>query len=424
MRIPESWTRRQAITAGLAGLTVGRVGRAALPAGGWLGAGPLTETFVGGQVVLPDGSVAERDVRVSGGQIVEVGAPGSMGAGTDLSGKWLVPGFIDAACQVGLWEVGLEAATRDDAEDLGVSMPDVRVVDAYNAASAVVPVTRANGILTVVVTPSAGKLIAGHTWRDALVAAPVGLCLHLGRAGVGGEGGAKGRMGIALKLREIFESIEPEADEAPKRRRRKGAASPEEEDGTPAEAALRSVREGKMTALVQAERADDILRVIELRDRYLPRAVLVGGAEAHLVARELADADVPVLLGPLTVQPSSFEHLHARYDNAARLHAAGVRMAFRSASNHFARGLPTEVGVAMAHGLPHEAALHGLCRSAAEILELPGHEGIVEGAEAHFFVAEGDPLQPRHGVERVVVRGREASLETRQTQLYERFKEL
>jgi len=383
---------------------------------------------------MPDGTVAARDVRVSDGHIIEVGAPGSMGGGTELGGRWLVPGFIDAACQVGLWEIGLEAETRDDSENLGASMPDLRVVDAYNAASAVVPVTRANGILTVVVTPSAGKVIsgqaaafatAGHTWRDALLAAPVGLCLHLGRAGVGGEGGAKGRMGIALKLREIFEAIEPEVEEEPRRRRRKGAApSGEDDTGTPAEAALRAVRSGELPALVQAERADDILRAIELRDRYLPRVVLVGGAEAHLVARELADADLPVLLGPLTVQPSSFEHLHARYDNAARLHEAGVRMAFRSASNHFARGLPTEVGVAMAHGLPHEVAMHGLCRSAAEILELPGHEGIVEGAAAHFFVAEGDPLQPRHRIERVVVRGREASLETRQTQLFERFEEL
>ena len=62
------------------------------------------------------------------------------------------------------------------------------------------------------------------------------------------------------------------------------------------------------------------------------------------------------------MQPSSFEHLHARYDNAKILYDAGVQFAFRSASNHDARRLPSEVAVAVAHGLPFEAVFR-LCVS-------------------------------------------------------------
>tara|TARA_B100000530_G_C15685065_1_gene379728 strand:+ start:359 stop:544 length:186 start_codon:yes stop_codon:yes gene_type:complete len=46
------------------------------------------------------------------------------------------------------------------------------------------------------------------------------------------------------------------------------------------------------------------------------------------------------------------------------------------------------------------------------------------GAEATFFVVEGDPLQPRHAVSEVYMAGRPSSMETRQTRLYEQFREL
>ena len=121
----------------------------------------------------------------------------------------------------------------------------------------------------------------------------------------------------------------------------------------------------KRQVLVHADRADDIERALGwIADNELD-GVLLGCAEGWMVADLLAEASWPVVLGKLMVQPDSFAHPHARYDNAAILHKAGVPLAFGSRSNHSARGLRTEAGVLVAHGLPWEAAIEALTVGAA-----------------------------------------------------------
>ena len=50
--------------------------------------------------------------------------------------------------------------------------------------------------------------------------------------------------------------------------------------------------------------------------------MLAGAEEGWMVAAQIAAADVPVILQPMTNLPAQFSQLHARYDNAALLHAA------------------------------------------------------------------------------------------------------
>ena len=124
------------------------------------------------------------------------------------------------------------------------------------------------------------------------------------------------------------------------------------------------------------------------------------------------------------VQPDSFAHPHARYDNAAILHKAGVPLAFGSRSNHSARGLRTEAGVLVAHGLPWEAAIEALTVGAANAYSIPRLGRMEPGGRASFFRCTGDPLQPRSQVKAVWIGGRACSMKTRQSELYERFKDL
>ncbi|MDA3629853.1 N-acetylglucosamine-6-phosphate deacetylase [Saccharopolyspora sp. WRP15-2] len=58
--------------------------------------------LAGGQVVTPDGVLDRGWVRVSGGEIAEVGTgPAPEGQVVDLRGQWLVPGFVDIHCHGG-----------------------------------------------------------------------------------------------------------------------------------------------------------------------------------------------------------------------------------------------------------------------------------------------------------------------------------
>lgn len=421
---------------GLGGLALGPRARAAGAAlEGWAGAAPATLTLSNATVLLHTGErLAGAGVRVEAGRIVEVGR--GVTGGEDLGGAWIVPGLTDAGCTVGLYEIGAESDTHDDQESSDAVTPAARVVDGYNPLSEVVPVTRSVGFTHVLVHPTPAGLVsgqaallrtAGRTVSEATAQAPVGLCVQLGNAGKG-AGGPASRMGIASRLRDLFDAAEPPAApiEEGRRARRRAERSPaaEEEELDRTEQIWRDTRTGALPVLFHADRADDLLQAVALCAEFGLRGVLVGGAEGWIVARELADAGMPVLLGSPVAQPDSFERPHARYDNAALLDAAGVRLAFRSGSNHFSRGLRTDVGVLVAHGLPWARAIHGLTAAVGDIFGLDGHGQLAVGRPADFFVSGGDPLQPRHRVLRMWIDGREARLESRQTRLRDRYETL
>lgn len=442
---PEGLSRRSALAlaaAGLGGAVLPRVSAAAAPPlDGWAPDG-LSGSFAfsNATVVLHTGErIDNAGVAVKDGVVVEVGA--GVTGGTDLGGRWVVPGFTDAGCQVGLYEVGAEGASHDRGATLDHVQPHARAWEGYNPLSEVIAVTRAAGITHVLVHPDLNRLVpgqagllrtVGRTRADALVHAPAGLVIGLGRAGAGG-GGPSSRIGISMDLRDLFHEnrVGDDEDDAGRKKGwfRKGASDPAEKDGDDDDTSLfeqemRRVLRGERKVLFKAERADDVLLACDLARDYGLDAAIVGGAEAWLVAREVADAGLPILLGSLTVQPSSFEHLHARYENAAILHEAGVQLAFRTGANHFSRGLATNTGVAVAHGLPWSAAIAGLTGAVGNIFGIDQLGRLEVGAPATFFVVGGDPLQPRFPVERVFIDGREASMNNRQRRLFERYKSL
>lgn len=429
------WTRRGALRAlALAGLgpALARAAGPALPStealAGWQGPA-ATWTARNATIQLHDGTVLRgAGLRVEGGVVVEIAT--SLQAGEDLGGAWLCPGLVDAGSPLGLYEVDQEAASRDDSEGSAAVTPDARVVDAWNPRSELVPVARAGGISHALILPAGDRLVAGQaalmrlvgrTVEEATVQAPVGLCLNLGRGGTGGEGAPRGRMGVALRLRELLDAAGPPEEQEAARKRRAAEPAP---PLPPADRVWKAVRARQLRLLVQADRADDLLTAVRLAREVQVGLVLVGAAEAWLVAPELAAADVPILLGPVDVQPDSFDRVHARYDNAAALHAAGVRFALRTGAAHNSRVLPTTAGLAVAHGLPREAAVHAMTAAAGEILGVPAVGRLEVGAPAHLIQVAGDPLQPRYPVQRMWIDGRPVSLETRQTRLYERFREL
>ena len=69
--------------------------------------------------------------------------------------------MIDAGSVLGLVEVDSARETRDHAEG-GDFQPDLRASTAINPDSELIPVTRANGVTTVVTRPT-GSMIAGQS---------------------------------------------------------------------------------------------------------------------------------------------------------------------------------------------------------------------------------------------------------------------
>lgn len=377
------------------------------------------------RLVVGDGTELTGGVRVEGGKIVEVGP--SVTSGEDLGGQTLHPGFWECGSGLGLHEIDLEGETHDDAEGSDAILPQARVVDGYNPASALIPVTRQFGVLGGLILPSGGLVggqaawmrFAGENVADATLAASAGVVFNLGRTGTGGlPNQPKTRIGVAMKIRDLLDANKP--PEPPKKGKKAGK---EEDPPTRAQQALRGLRKRELRAIFRADRADDMLTALDIAKEFQLDAVLLGCVEGHKIARELAAAGFPVLLGPVTAQPDSFEHLDAVYENAALLAKAGVRFGLRQGGMHNLRDLTAEACVAVAHGLSREHATAAVMGNGPGFWGLP--VGLLkEGHEANLVRCDGDPLQPRTRTTGVWVRGEAMPLVSHQTELLERFREL
>lgn len=386
-------------------------------------------TVSNARILVGDGTEVKGGVRVRAGRIEAVGP--DVTGGEDLRGAVLYSGIYLAGSPLGLWEVDLEGGTHDDAEGQSAIVPQARVLDAYNPRSQVIPVGRVGGIMGALVIPSRGLVSGQAAWvrtfgdtvEDVVVRAPAAVCFGLGHSATGMAGGPTSRMGVAMALRDLFDANPVPEPPAPPKKVKKGEEPEKDTPPTKSQAVLHALRKRETKAIFAAERASDLRVALELIEAYGLDGVILGAAEGHLDAERLAAAKVPVLLGPVTTQPSSFDTLHASYENAAKLHAAGVRFAFRVGGPHNARDLTTEAGIAVAYGLPYGAAIAALSGNG------PGFWGldvgqVKVGQEATFVVTDGDPLQPRTRVLRTFGRGAEIAVRSRQTELYDRFKAL
>jgi Amidohydrolase family len=173
------------------------------------------------------------------------------------------------------------------------------------------------------------------------------------------------------------------------------------------------------------DRASDIRQVLAWSARNGAKPVIIGGAQAWQVAGQLAAARVPVVLDPLVDLPGSFDQIGATLENAARLHRAGVPIGFTCLNDatHNARKVRQAAGIAVAHGLPWDAALAALTAVPAEVFGIGREYGrIAPGYAGDLVLWSGDPLEVTTVAEQVWIDGRAQSMRSRQTELRDRYR--
>lgn len=381
-------------------------------------AGPPLER---GTVLIRDGRIEALgpDVQVPGGARV-----------IDASGKIVTPGLLDSYTQLGLVEIGLSAPGTDDR-----STTDSRitaafdVTDAINPMSTLIPITRVEGITLAVVAPSGGGSIiagrgavvdlAGTTVPQMVRKSPAAIFAALGEAGAAAAGGS--RAAAMLRLREALHDAldyarNREAFESG--RRRDYALSRLDLE------ALVPVARGELPLAVRVDRASDIRAALRLAAEFGLKLIVVGAAEAWMAAEDLARENVPVVIDPLMNLPG-FESLGATLENAARLHDAGVTVAFATFDAHNSRKLRQVAGNAVSYGMPWDAALRAVTLAPAEIWGISEQYGSLEpGKDADVVVWSGDPFELTTTAELVIIRGRVMPADTRQRELLERYRDL
>ncbi len=358
---------------------------------------------------------------------VVAGAPAPAGARIiDATGKVVTPGLIEPYSQVGLVEVMLEKETDDQRVSGDGETPAMRAVDGFNPLSVRIPIEREEGVTTIVAAPKGG-LLRGTGYLADLVGRvdarpdpqrPVAMFAALGRAAARESGGSRGA--ALLRLREIF------AD-ARTLQKRGAALLPADQRALSLRpihlAALAPVLAGTLPLVVEADRASDVLDAIRLQTEERVRVVVYGGAEAWMVAAELARAKIPVILTQSTMGPVSFDALRARDDGAVLLERAGVVVMFSTGCcEQNPRRLRQEAGAAVSAGFPRAQALAAITSRTAQVFGAAAERGMIApGARGDLGVWSGDPLQTMTIAERVFIGGEELPMASRHRKLARRY---
>ena len=372
------------------------------------------------------GTLENADVLVQDGRIAAVGAGLAAPAGAtvvEAKGRPVTPGLFGGISQVGLEEVNQEPSTYDAELKLEAPAwqhmwrPEFDVTPAFNPRSIVLAVMRVEGVTWGTIAPlAADSLVIGQGSAvtldgrfDATLPGGRTLFVNWGSAAHDASGGSRAAQ-YMLFDQAIREVREPGSS---------GAAALLLPEGR---AALKGYLAGGRVVFF-VDRASDIREVVRFAKAHGMKPVIAGATEAWVVARELADAGVPVILDPLENLPNDFDKLGSRFDNAKLLYEAGVTIAFSQTDSFHLRKNRQLAGNAVAHGLPWEAGLAAITSSPAAIFGLGARGRIETGQAADLVLWSGDPLEVTTIAEQVWIAGSPVTMRSRQTELRDRYLE-
>jgi imidazolonepropionase-like amidohydrolase len=371
------------------------------------------EPIEGGTVLLADGRIAAvegPDFAVPDGVTV-----------VDATGKWVLPGFIDAHAHAGVHEEAEGWAGQDTNELTDPVTAHVRALDAINPADLGFRDAITGGVLAVNINPGSGNPIGGQTaaikcWGrsvdDMVMRAPAGMKSALGENPKRVYGERKEtpatRLGIAAVIRGAFvAALNYQA---------KHAAA--EIDPSPARGVVE--RDLKLEALGRVlrreipwrqhcHRADDIATAMRMAREFGYDLVIDHGTEAYLLADQIAAAGIPVVIGPLFTSRSKVELRNRSLANPGRLAAAGVTIAITT--DHPVvpiNFLIHQATLAVKEGLDPVTALRAVTINPAAIIGCADRIGsLTPGKDADVVIWSGDPLDVMSRAERAYVDGRE-----------------
>lgn len=395
------------------------------------------ETLAPGEVLIRDGKIAAVGKTVAAEGAVAI----------DLSGQHLYPGLIALNTVLGLTEISGVRSTQDTTEVGDDFTPDVESWVAVNPDSELIPVTRANGIAYFEPAPeghiisgqSALVATAGWTTEEMTIRKPI--ALHLFWPGMNLDTTPKEKARDKSKWKSLDEqakerrariqAAEDFFEEAKAYARAKDAAAKGKASVpqlVPAWEAMLPYVRGELPVVVHADEVRQIRAAIDWADTNHYKVILASARDAWMVASSLAEKHVPVVYAHTFTQPPRDS---AAYDVQFRapsiLQQAGVQVTFSTGADSFnaalIKNLPYSAAQALAFGLPEAEALKGLTLYPAQVAGVADRLGSIEpGKDATLFAADGDILDIRANVKRMWIAGKEVSLESRHTRLYEKYK--
>lgn len=392
-------------------------------------------TISGATAHIGNGTVIENSVIVfEDGKITAIGNSGTATKGRviNASGKHVYPGFIAPAKSLGLIEVNAVRASNDQ-DEIGDFIPNIRSLIAYNAESRVVESMRPNGVLIGQTTPQGGRISGTSSivqfdawnWEDAAIKVDDGVHMNWpnsfsrGRWWLGESRGWKPNKDYPKLLDEIREYFI----------NAKAYGNGSGQANNEGFKAMQGLYNGSKKLYIYAEGEKEMIDAVTFsRSVGVKDVVIVGGYEAYKIIPFLKQHNIPVLVRQTHSVPfRDDDDYDLPYKMPKMLVDGGLLVGLQNASmsNFQTRNLPFYAGQLVGQGMDKETALQLITGNTARILGIDSTHGTLEpGKSATLFISEGDALDMRTNVlTHAFIDGREVSLETHQTELWQRYME-
>ena len=353
--------------------------------------------------VLPMGEdpIENGIVLVRGSRIEEVGHDIEIPPGaevTDLGDATLIPGLVDARAVYGM--------TGGLNEEHSEVTPNVRAADSIDFHQPAFQRAIRAGVTAAYIAPGTRNVVSGrgavvktagnNRWIEEAAAMQATLGRDPARGNRTPRSGRPrnfyyrrptNRMGVTSVIRRaLFEA----------------------QSGVPGSALTQTLQDGRPIRFT-ARHSSDVRSALKLSSDFTFPLIIDDAGESYVVADEIGEAGASVVLR-VNADPHArgiAEGGDVALDAAARLHAAGVRLALATWADPGSAGPQDAAVIAHRFGLPREAALRGVTADAAAILGVADRIGsIAKGMDADLVAFDGDPLQPTSRVIFVMVDGR------------------
>jgi imidazolonepropionase-like amidohydrolase len=347
----------------------------------------------------------------------------------DASGRFVVPGLVEAHCHVSLFADGIDARYYDGNEMTDPVTPHLRAIDAIHPEDLAFADLRRAGITTINTSPGSANIVggqtaivktAGRTVEEMLVRAPAALKMALGENPKRVYGEQKKapstRMGSAGVLREALAMAQSYIERKTRHEERvaafhkgtKGAQRPEPFERDVRLEVLASALSREIPTHIHAHRADDIMTAIRIAEEFHLDLVLIHATEGYKIADILAEKAIPCIPGPVLFSRMKLELRGLTPRNAGLLSRAGVKVAIQTDEGSATRYLALNAALAVNEGMDEAEALRAITLTPAEILRIDDRVGSLEpGKDADLAVLTAHPFDIAYSrVERVLIDGR------------------
>ena len=345
----------------------------------------------------------------------------------DATGKILTPGMIATDTEIGIVEIGALSVTRDDSSKMykiGFS-----IYDAFNPNSTLIPWNRSNGITSTLTLPQNTSSPIGGLGSYFVLDSKLQISGTKDMVMIGRVGGSSSRsraehfaqiedllilaksltkndMDSDLELSDLIDdwSVSDAMNLHPRDLR-----------------ALYNLVNNDLPLIMKSHRASDLLKLIELKDKYNLNMIIMGAQEAGLIAEEIAESKIPLIINPIHNIPGSFDELASNINMAKRLEDAGVELMFNAPRDHNYHLIRQGAGVAVANGMSYAGALKALTSTPANVFGINGRGAIEAGKVADLIIWDADPLEPSSMPDYVFINGENIDLTTRSSRLRDRY---